>query len=296
MPEGAVKAELPATLTPELATLVDGAPPDPDEWIYEIKFDGYRMLTRVEGKDIRLVTRNGKDWTDKLLPLQKEIRRMKLPDGWYDGEIVVHDEHGKPNFNLLQLAFDGSNAPRSSTSCSTPLFQGPRPARSPARRAPSAAAGGAGGQAVRRRALFERVRHRPGPAGGGGLPDRAGRRDRQAPRFALRDAALAGLDQAEMRPAPGIRDRRLHRPARGSRTGIGALLLGYYDEEGVLRYAGHVGSGFNGASLRHLREVLEQSETTTNPFPPRAVPGRGKHWVKPALVAEVSFSEWTPAG
>jgi hypothetical protein len=43
------------------------------------------------------------------LPLQKEIRRMKLPDGWYDGEIVVHDEHGKPNFNLLQLAFDGSN-------------------------------------------------------------------------------------------------------------------------------------------------------------------------------------------
>jgi DNA ligase D-like protein (predicted 3'-phosphoesterase) len=54
-------------------------------------------------------TRNGNDWTDKLRPLQEEIKRMKLPDGWYDGEIVVHDENGKPNFNLLQLAFDGSN-------------------------------------------------------------------------------------------------------------------------------------------------------------------------------------------
>lgn len=95
----------------ELATLVDGPPERPEEWIYEIKFDGYRILARVDqkGKDIRLITRNGNDWTDKLRPLHDEIKRMKLPDGWYDGEIVVHDENGKPNFNLLQLAFDGSN-------------------------------------------------------------------------------------------------------------------------------------------------------------------------------------------
>jgi bifunctional non-homologous end joining protein LigD len=80
---------------------------------------------------------------------------------------------------------------------------------------------------------------------------------------------------------------------KGSRTGIGSLLLGYYDEGGTLRYAGHVGSGFNGSSLRHMRELLEGIESDTNPFPPRAVPGRGNHWVKPDLVAEVSFSEWT---
>jgi bifunctional non-homologous end joining protein LigD len=82
---------------------------------------------------------------------------------------------------------------------------------------------------------------------------------------------------------------------KGSRTGIGSLLLGYYDEAGTLRYAGNVGSGFNGASLRHVRAVLEAIETDSNPFPPRAVPGRGNHWVKPELVAEVSFSEWTAA-
>jgi len=80
---------------------------------------------------------------------------------------------------------------------------------------------------------------------------------------------------------------------QGARTGIGSLLLGYYDEKGVLRYAGNCGSGFNGASLRHMRETLEAIATDENPFPPRAVPGRGKHWVKPTLVAEVSFSEWT---
>jgi bifunctional non-homologous end joining protein LigD len=70
---GRGQGRLPETLTPELATLVDG-PPDPEEWIFEIKFDGYRMLTRVEGKDIRLVTRNGNDWTDKL-------RRCKRKSG-----------------------------------------------------------------------------------------------------------------------------------------------------------------------------------------------------------------------
>jgi bifunctional non-homologous end joining protein LigD len=83
---------------------------------------------------------------------------------------------------------------------------------------------------------------------------------------------------------------------QGSRAGIGALLLGYYDGDGVLRFAGHVGSGFDGASLRHLRAVLAPIETESSPFPPRAVPGRGSHWVAPTLVAEVSFSEWTPAG
>jgi bifunctional non-homologous end joining protein LigD len=79
----------------------------------------------------------------------------------------------------------------------------------------------------------------------------------------------------------------------GARTGIGSLLLGYYDKDGVLRYAGNCGSGFNGASLRHMREVLEAIETDKNPFPPRAVPGRTNHWVKPELVADVCFSEWT---
>jgi bifunctional non-homologous end joining protein LigD len=293
MPEGAVKAELPETLTPELATLVDGPPADPENYIYEIKFDGYRMVTRVHGKDIRLITRNGNDWTAKLGPLQQEIRRMKLPDGWYDGEIVVHDENGKPNFNLLQLAFDGSNqAQIVYFMFDVPYHKGYdlRDARLDARRA----------------LLQDLLAARPSDT--------------------VRFSAEFGTDPAQLVVAAcqigleGVigkrRDSRYvtrrspewiklkcgqrqefviggYTDPHGSRTGIGSLLLGYYDAHGVLRYAGNCGSGFNGASLRHLRAVLEAIETDKSPFPPRAVPGRTNHWVKPDLVAEVSFSEWT---
>lgn len=293
MPEGAVKADMPETLTPELATLVDGPPADPENYIYEIKFDGYRMVTSVQGKDIRLITRNGNDWTDKLKPLQQEIRRMKLPDGWYDGEIVVHDENGKPNFNLLQLAFDGSNSAQIVYFVfDVPYYKGYdlRDVRLDARRP-----------------LLEEV-----------LAAR--------PSDVVRFSAEFGTDPSQLVVAAckigleGVigkrRDSRYvtrrspewiklkcgqrqefviggYTDPHGARTGIGSLLLGYYDDKGVLRYAGNVGSGFNGASLRHLRAVLEEMGTDKNPFPPRAVPGRTNHWVKPQLVAEVSFSEWT---
>jgi bifunctional non-homologous end joining protein LigD len=297
MPDGAVKAELPETLSAELATLVDGPPPDPENWIYEIKFDGYRMLTRVagKGKDIRLITRNGNDWSDKLGPLKKEIQRMKLPDGWYDGEIVVHDENGKPNFNLLQLAFDGSNRAQIVYF----VFDAPY----------------MNGYDLRDVRLDERR-----PLLQAALAERPSDTVRFSSEFGTDPAQLVvaacqiGLEgvigkrrdsRYVTRRSPewiklkcGMRQEFViggYTDPKGSRTGIGSLLLGYYDDEGVLRYAGHVGSGFNGASLRHMRETLEAIGADDNPFPPRAVPGRGNHWVRPELVAEVSFSEWTPA-
>jgi bifunctional non-homologous end joining protein LigD len=295
MPEGAVKAALPETLNAELATLVDAPPERPEEWIFEIKFDGYRMLTRVDnkGKDIRLITRNGNDWTDKLRPLQEEIRRMKLPDGWYDGEIVVHDENGKPNFNLLQLAFDGSNRAQIVYF----IFDAPYMKGYDLRDV----------RLDQRRPLLQEVLA-------------------AKPSDTVRFSAEFGTDPAKLvvaacqiglegvigkrrdsryvtRRSPewiklkcGMRQEFViggYTDPHGARTGIGSLLLGYYDEKGVLRYAGNCGSGFNGASLRHMRETLEAIATDENPFPPRAVPGRTNHWVKPELVAEVSFSEWT---
>jgi bifunctional non-homologous end joining protein LigD len=295
MPAGAVKAELPETLSAELATLVDAPPERPEEWIFEIKFDGYRMLTRVDkkGKDIRLITRNGNDWTDKLRPLQEEIKRMKLPDGWYDGEIVVHDENGKPNFNLLQLAFDGTNRAQIVYFIfDAPYFKGYdiRDVR-----------------LDERRPLIEEA-----------LAARPSDTVRFSGEFGTDPAQLVvaacqiGLEgvigkrrdsRYVTRRSPewiklkcGMRQEFViggYTEPQGARTGIGSLLLGYYDKDGVLRYAGNCGSGFNGASLRQMRATLEAITTDDNPFPPRAVPGRGHHWVKPDLVAEVSFSEWT---
>ncbi|SDD10814.1 ATP-dependent DNA ligase LigD phosphoesterase module /ATP-dependent DNA ligase LigD polymerase module [Massilia sp. PDC64] len=293
MPAGAIKADLPETLTPELATLVDGPPADPENYIYEIKFDGYRMLTRVEGKDIRFITRNGNDWTDKLKPLQQEIRRMKLPDGWYDGEIVVHDENGKPNFNLLQLAFDGSNKAQIVYFVfDIPYFKGYdlRDVRLDERRPLlQDLLTARGSDTVRFSAEFGTDPSQLVVAACQiGLEGVIGKR--KDSRYVTRRSPewiKLKCGQRQEFVIGGYTD------PHGARTGIGSLLLGYYDKDGVLRYAGNCGSGFNGASLRHMREVLEAIETDKNPFPPRAVPGRTNHWVKPELVAEVSFSEWT---
>jgi len=297
MPAGAVKAELPETLNAELATLVDGPPPDPENWIYEIKFDGYRMLTRVadKGKDIRLITRNGNDWSDKLGPLKQELLRMKLPDGWYDGEIVVHDANGKPNFNLLQLAFDGSN----SAQIVYFVFDAPymkgydlREVRLDERRPLlEAALAAKPSEMVRFSAEFgDDPAQLVVAACQIGLEGVIGKR---------RDSRYVTRRSPEwIKLKCGMRQEFViggYTDPKGSRVGVGSLLLGYYDDAGVLRYAGHVGSGFNGASLRHMRETLETIGSDDNPFPPRTVPGRGNHWVKPELVAEVSFSEWTPA-
>jgi bifunctional non-homologous end joining protein LigD len=255
MPEGAVKAALPEELTPELATLVDAPPERPEEWIFEIKFDGYRMLTRVDnkGKDIRLVTRNGNDWTEKLRPLQEEIKRMKLPDGWYDGEIVVHDEHGKPNFNLLQQAFDGSNRAQIVYFIfDAPYFKGydlrdvrldeRRPLLEEAlARTPS--------ETVRFSSEFgDDPAQLVVAACRIGLEGVIGKR---------RDSRYVTRRSPEwIKLKCGMRQEFViggYTDPHGARTGIGSLLLGYYDKDGVLRYAGNCGSGFNGASLRHMR-------------------------------------------
>jgi bifunctional non-homologous end joining protein LigD len=295
MPDGAVKSGLPETLNAELATLVDSPPERPEEWIFEIKFDGYRMLTRIDnkGKDIRLITRNGNDWTDKLRPLQEELKRMKLPDGWYDGEIVVHDENGKPNFNLLQLAFDGSNRAQIVYFIfDAPYMKGYdlRDVRLD----------------QRRRLLQEVLDAKPSDT------VRFSAEFGTDPSQLIVAACQIGLEgvigkrrdsRYVTRRSPewiklkcGMRQEFViggYTDPNGARTGIGSLLLGYYDKDGVLRYAGNCGSGFNGASLRHMRQTLEAIETDENPFPARAVPVRTNHWVKPELVAEVSFSEWT---
>ena len=102
VPENAVKADLPHSLRPQLATLVDGPPNDPAEWSYEIKFDGYRMLTRIDGRDIKLFTRNGNDWSEKLPHLLKAMGKMRLKSGWLDGEIVVLNDKNIRIFRLCK--------------------------------------------------------------------------------------------------------------------------------------------------------------------------------------------------
>ncbi|MBQ5939820.1 DNA ligase D [Massilia sp. AB1] len=296
MPEGAVKAALPAHFKPELATLVDAPPPDPEDWVFEVKFDGYRMLARIEQGVVSLITRNDNDWTDRLLPLKEEIERMQLPDGWYDGEIVVHDENGKPNFGMLQLAFDGTRG----AEILYFLFDAPYFDGYDLRDVPL----------VERRALLEKALkgHEEGrvrfSAEFGTNPEelvvaacRIGLEGVIGKRRSSRYVSARSPEWIKLKC--GLRQEFViggFTDPKGSRTGVGSLLLGTHDENGVLRYVGNVGSGFNHSSLKSISAQLEKLRTDDSPFPPRSVPGRKHHWVKPTLVAEVSFSEWTATG
>jgi len=109
--EGAKKAALPATFKPQLATLVDSAPPG-DEWSYEIKFDGYRVLMRIDHhaakNPVRVCTRAGNDWTAKFSKQVGALAQLDLDSGWLDGEAVVLDHNDVPNFQALQNAFDAN--------------------------------------------------------------------------------------------------------------------------------------------------------------------------------------------
>jgi len=290
------KAAMPEMLSPELATLVDGPPSVPEDWVFEVKFDGYRMLARVEGKDIRLITRNANDWTEKLEPLRAALAKMKLPDGWYDGEIVVHDQTGRPNFGLLQQAFDGQRT----KDIVYFIFDAPYLDGYDLRHVPL----------MQRRELLETV-----------LAKRANDSVRLSamldapPQEMVAAACRMGLEgiigkrrdslYTSRRSGDwiklkcGLRQEFViggYTDPKGSRTGIGSLLLGYYDAEGQLQYAGNVGTGSNETTLRDVTAKLKKLTTDKPAFASPKSIDKKAHWVKPTLVAEVSFGEWTSSG
>ena len=126
----AANGPLPPSLTPQLATLADSVPGDARDWRFEIKFDGYRLLARIEGDQVKLLTRNGNDWSAKMPELVAALRAMALQSAWLDGEIVVLDAAGVPDFQALQAA---SMVHHRRASCITSSMRHFSPARTCAR-------------------------------------------------------------------------------------------------------------------------------------------------------------------
>jgi bifunctional non-homologous end joining protein LigD len=295
-PPGARKAALPATLQPELAVLVDEAPKDAEDWIFEIKFDGYRMLARVEGGEVALVTRNGNEWTAKLSALVKALEAMDLPDGWYDGEIIMPGADTPADFQALQGAFDSSRTEQ----IVYYLFDLPYCAGHDLRDVPL----------VQRREVLQRVVTRkphPNVRFSEVFEVPAAELLASACRLGLEGVIGKRRDSAYVcrRSTDWIKLKCSRRQEfvivgwtdpKGSRTGIGSLLLGVHDEDGKLRYSGNVGTGFNERSLRDLRERLDQLAADKSALQAGTGIPRAAHWVKPELVAEVSFGEWTRDG
>ena len=296
VPAGSVACALPATLTPQLATLVEALPADATAWRYEIKFDGYRLLARIEGNRVKLFTRNGKDWSAKMPELVRALRALNFESAWLDGEIVVLDAAGLPDFQSLQAAFDGA----ASQAIVYYLFDLPFHA----------------GRDLRRMPLHERQRLL-GQALQGKLSDpiRLSEGFDQAAGDLLASACKLGLEgvigkrlsspYSGRRSADWIKVKCQQRqefvvvgytPAAGARTGFGALLLGVHDADGVLRFAGKVGTGFDDRALHQIGLQLARLAATKPAITAPSGTERNVRWVEPTLVAEVSFAAWTSGG
>ena len=279
----------------QLATLVAEAPEGP-EWLHEQKFDGYRILAELDGGTVRLLSRRFKDWTAEFPDVVAAVAGLPARRALLDGEVAAVQPDGRTSFQALQngragahiayfvfdlLALDGDDL------TALPLEERKaRLARLVQARPPgvikySDHVIGSG------RAFFTLACQR----GLEGIISK--RRDKpylpgrgptwQKTKCLLRQELVIG----------GFTD------PEGSRTGIGALLVGCYGADGKLAYAGKVGTGFSHALLGELRALLAPLERSTSafaPVPPAAWTGSNRHWVAPELVGEVAFSEWTNDG
>jgi bifunctional non-homologous end joining protein LigD len=291
-------ARLPATLEPELATLVD-MPPSGAEWLHEIKLDGYRIVARIDTGQVRLLTRSGNDWSERMPDLRDTLARLPV-QALLDGELVALDEHGVSKFQTLQNSLsEGADAALSYYVFDLLHLDGRDLSRLPL---------------VERKAELRRLLERYA----GELGSKVRISDHvvgNGPEFFQRACKLGLEGTIAKRASSAYRSGRgrdwlkikctqrqelaivgFTEPS-GSRSHLGALLLGA-ERDGELRYAGRVGTGFSEASLKELAKKLKPLTTKVSPLanPPRGAMARGVHWVRPKLAAQVRFSEVTTDG
>jgi bifunctional non-homologous end joining protein LigD len=293
--EGAKRGSLPQRQAPQLALVVDTAPEDGD-WLVEIKFDGYRLLISVEDGAVRIMTRNGHDWTDRLPALARAVAALDVQAALLDGELVALDQEGLSSFPALQAALAAGRDQTLNFYVFDLLHLN--------------------GWDLRPCPLSERKRVLAGLSLGKGMLrysdhhlGEASAMRREACRMKLEGIVCKQAD-APYRAGRGhgwVKVKCQGReelvvlgwtPPAGRRAGFGALHLGYYDEQGKLHYAGGVGTGFSDNELTRLSERLAQLAAD----PPRELLMAGDplepsiHWVKPQLVVEIQFIAWSGAG
>ena len=292
-------SKMPGFTPPQLATLSTDMPKGA-QWVHEIKFDGYRMISHIHNGNVKIYSRNGKDWTAAFQSIAHLLSKFKVDTAIFDGELVVADEQGKSNFMELKNALSKGEVNRfqyylfdllylNGTDTTTlPLLQ-------------------------RKELLAELLTNNAPKA--------------KAPRICFSEHFIATDDSFFQKVCSlqleGVVSKRADAPYHVGRSklwlktkcqkrqefviggftlpstgalGVGALLLGYYDD-GKLEYAGRVGTGFTNASSMQIRKLLDKLRQKENPYVSISTEGRrGAIWVKPQLVCEVEFTEWTPDG
>jgi len=284
------RGKMPKFVEPQLCTLVDSVPTG-NEWLHEIKYDGYRAIIAVGGGKAKVFTRHGLDWTDKFPGFAEAAASLNVASALIDGEIVSFKD-GKPDFSTLKdaigaggemklfafdlLSLDGED-----------LSRMPNVQRKKRLRAVIAGADPRLQFAEHIVGAGEKMFSALCGEGYEGLvskradaPYRSGRTRNWLKTKCTRRQEFVIVGWTE---------------SSAKRRGFGALLLGQY-EDGELVYSGKVGTGFNGETIHDLRGRMDKlARKTAAVKVPRAM-ARGAHWISPKLVAEIAFTEFTPGG
>jgi DNA ligase D-like protein (predicted ligase) len=290
----------PNWIKPQLTRLVDEAPDGPT-WLHEIKFDGYRMHARIDAGDIRLLTRTGLDWSHRYRSTISALRALPPQNAYIDGELCAVRADGVTSFSRLQAAMDeGRTGDLVFFAFDLLFLNGENTAQQPL---------------IERKARLQDLlsKQSPGIRFTEHIVGDGPRFREHACRMALEGVVSKRIDRAY---APGdrglwVKSKCLNREEfvvigwtdpTGSRPHIGSLLLGYYTDDGNLRYAGRVGTGITVAELKRLARRLAPLKRTRMPLdvPPPRESRFGSplelarvHWVKPQLVVEVTYLTWT---
>lgn len=287
-----------------LLTLVD-KPFDDPQWIFEPKYDGLRVLARFDGKTVDLISRNDKSQNLQFPDVVEGVLGALSKPAMTDGEIVCLDERGRSSFRKLQQRFhllDGEEIRRRATEFPAYLYvfdilhwNGYELVSLPLeerKRIVSQAVG-----------KSDRVRTTPYTRGDGTsrFRDACRRHEEGIVGKHLHSAYVGGRSRGWVKIKCAAEQEIViggwTDPQR-SRVGLGALLVGYFSDDGKrLIYAGKVGTGYTTQTLLDLRRRLDALAHSKNPFDEGDPPsGPSVHWVKPRLVAEIAFAEWTRNG
>ena len=286
----------------QLATLVDKTPEGAD-WVHEIKFDGYRLLGFVSGGAMLLRTRNGKDWTETFPSLAKSLENLKAKDAVLDMESVILEAEAKSSFQALQAALGGGGNREKIVAyvfdllyldgkdlTALPLSERKEKLQALLK-------------ASKESAAFRYSEHIVGQ--GGEMFAKACAKGLEGIISKKANAPyVPGRQKDWLKTKCAQRQEFIILGYSAARTGdraLGALYLGYR-KDGALRYAGKVGTGFSMKSAHDLAESFAKLAVTKPVLPrtemggPSAGEWQSIRWIKPVLLCEVAFTEWTQEG
>src|SRR6187551_273484 len=275
-------AAMPRRIEPELATLVSTTP-EGDDFIHEVKFDGYRVIARIDSGEVSLLTRSGEDWTSRMPSLQQALGKLKVKNAMLDGEFVALDEHGVTNFQLLQNAFSSKNQAPLAYYAFDLLYLDGQDLRSLPLIERKAKLQALLGRSPKSETMLRYSDHTQG--GGARFFAEACKLGLEGVVSKRADSPYRSGRGKDWQKSKGLARQEFvivgfTEPA-GGRSHLGALLLGVRRDRQVV-YSGRVGTGFSERSLKELHARLAPLEIQKPKLEnvPRGAAVRGVHWVE----------------